>query len=162
MISPITRHAISSLRIPADSVPMRINRRRDSVIAECAPGVEKRHNRQMEEIPGFGFASSPWMPRPKPGSASRRPAKSWATAIAWAVGRRGGKTIKRRPAGTAERMRSYGQLDSIGDDINLADAGLIYVFVCLIDIEARAHCNPVKFHAGLSGGDCVAYPCWSS
>jgi hypothetical protein len=34
-----------------------------------------------------------------------------------------------------ERMTFYGQLDSIGDDINLANAGPIYVFVCLIDIE---------------------------
>ena len=27
-------------------------------------------------------------------------------------------------------MQFYGQLDSIGDDFNLADVGIIYVFVC--------------------------------
>jgi hypothetical protein len=37
-----------------------------------------------------------------------------------------------------ERMTFYGQLDSIGDDINLADAGLIYVFVCFDDFQTRA------------------------
>lgn len=37
-----------------------------------------------------------------------------------------------------ELMTFYGQLDSIGDDINLADAGLIYVFVCFNDFETRA------------------------
>ena len=29
-----------------------------------------------------------------------------------------------------EEMRFYAQLDSIGDAINLADVGMIYVFVC--------------------------------
>jgi hypothetical protein len=29
-----------------------------------------------------------------------------------------------------EKMSFYGQLDSIGDDYNLADCGMIYVFVC--------------------------------
>jgi hypothetical protein len=37
-----------------------------------------------------------------------------------------------------ERMTFYGQLDSIGDDICLADVGLVYVFVCFNDFEARA------------------------
>ena len=35
-------------------------------------------------------------------------------------------------------MTFYGQLDSINDDIVLADAGLVYVFVCFNDFEARA------------------------
>ena len=35
-------------------------------------------------------------------------------------------------------MTLYGQLDSIGDDICLADVGLLYVFVCFDDFEARA------------------------
>ena len=30
----------------------------------------------------------------------------------------------------SESMTFYGQLDSIGDDIVLADCGLVYVFVC--------------------------------
>jgi hypothetical protein len=35
-------------------------------------------------------------------------------------------------------MTFYGQLDSIGDDINLADCGLIYVFVCFDCFETRS------------------------
>jgi len=37
-----------------------------------------------------------------------------------------------------ERMTFYGQLDSIGDDLIIADVGLVYVFVCINDFEARA------------------------
>jgi hypothetical protein len=37
-----------------------------------------------------------------------------------------------------ERMTFYGQLDSINDDIVLADTGLVYVFVCFNDFEAQA------------------------
>lgn len=37
-----------------------------------------------------------------------------------------------------ERMSFYGQLDSIGDDIALADAGLVLVFVCFGCFEATA------------------------
>lgn len=32
--------------------------------------------------------------------------------------------------GCRQSMVFYGQLDSIGDDVNLADCGMIYVFVC--------------------------------
>ncbi len=35
-------------------------------------------------------------------------------------------------------MTFYGQLDSIGDDFDLADCGMIYVFVCFDDFEASA------------------------
>ena len=35
-------------------------------------------------------------------------------------------------------MTFYGQLDSIGDDICLADCGLIYVFVCFDCFETRS------------------------
>jgi hypothetical protein len=41
-------------------------------------------------------------------------------------------------ADCGERMTFYGQLDSIGDDVVLADVGLVYVFVCFNDFEARA------------------------
>jgi hypothetical protein len=37
-----------------------------------------------------------------------------------------------------EKMTFYGQLDSINDDIVLADVGLVYVFVCFDDFQARA------------------------
>ena len=36
------------------------------------------------------------------------------------------------------RMTFYGQLDSINDTINLADCGLVYVFVCFGCFEAIA------------------------
>jgi len=35
-------------------------------------------------------------------------------------------------------MTFYGQLDSIGDSVNLADCGLIYVFVCFDCFETRS------------------------
>ena len=35
-------------------------------------------------------------------------------------------------------MTFYGQLDSIGDDFALADAGLVMVFVCFECFEADA------------------------
>ena len=35
-------------------------------------------------------------------------------------------------------MTFYGPLDSIGDDVIIADVGLVYVFVCNNDFEARA------------------------
>jgi hypothetical protein len=35
-------------------------------------------------------------------------------------------------------MTYYGQLDSIGDEITLADCGLLYVFVCFDDFTAAA------------------------
>jgi hypothetical protein len=37
-----------------------------------------------------------------------------------------------------EPMTFYGQLDSINDDIALADCGLLYVFVCFDDFTAVA------------------------
>jgi hypothetical protein len=35
-------------------------------------------------------------------------------------------------------MTFYGQLDSVGDDLVLADAGLVHVFVCFDSFEAAA------------------------
>jgi hypothetical protein len=43
-----------------------------------------------------------------------------------------------RCADCGEPMTFYGQLDSIGDDVVLADCGLIYVFVCFDDFRASA------------------------
>jgi len=37
-----------------------------------------------------------------------------------------------------KKMSFYGQLDSIGDSICLADCGMIYVFVCLDCLETKA------------------------
>jgi uncharacterized protein YwqG len=35
-------------------------------------------------------------------------------------------------------MTFYGQLDSVNDEFNLADCGLVYVFVCFDDFKAKA------------------------
>jgi hypothetical protein len=37
-----------------------------------------------------------------------------------------------------EKMTFYGQLDSIGDDVVLADCGMVYVFVCFNDFSTRS------------------------
>jgi hypothetical protein len=37
-----------------------------------------------------------------------------------------------------EQMTFYGQLDSIGDKYDLADCGLIYVFVCFDCFETKS------------------------
>jgi hypothetical protein len=37
-----------------------------------------------------------------------------------------------------EHMTFYGQLDSVGDDLVLADAGVVHVFVCFNCFEAAA------------------------
>ena len=37
-----------------------------------------------------------------------------------------------------EAMSFYGQLDSIGDDVCLADVGMIYVFVCFDCFETKS------------------------
>lgn len=37
-----------------------------------------------------------------------------------------------------EAMSFYGQLDSIGDDVALADAGVVQVFVCFDCFDAAA------------------------
>jgi hypothetical protein len=38
----------------------------------------------------------------------------------------------------SERMTFYGQLDSINDEFNLADCGMIYVFVCFGCFETKS------------------------
>lgn len=37
-----------------------------------------------------------------------------------------------------QEMTFYGQLDSIGDEIDLADCGMIYLFVCFDCFEVKA------------------------
>ena len=37
-----------------------------------------------------------------------------------------------------KKMTFYGQLDSVGDNIHLADCGLIYVFVCFDCFNTRS------------------------
>ena len=40
--------------------------------------------------------------------------------------------------GCSRRMTFYGQLDSIGDTIDIADCGMIYVFLCFDCFHAEA------------------------
>ena len=37
-----------------------------------------------------------------------------------------------------KKMSFYGQLDSIGDSVCLADCGMIYIFVCLDCLETKS------------------------
>jgi hypothetical protein len=37
-----------------------------------------------------------------------------------------------------QKMSFYGQLDSVGDDMTIADCGMIYVFLCFDCYEAKA------------------------
>ena len=37
-----------------------------------------------------------------------------------------------------KRMSFYGQLDSLGDQYNLADCGMVYVFVCFDCFESKS------------------------
>ncbi len=40
--------------------------------------------------------------------------------------------------GCGEQMSFYAQLDSVGDDMCLADCGIVYVFVCLECLETKS------------------------
>ena len=93
----------------------------------------------MKKIPTFKL-----IPEPATDEARRLPGFKWAADN---VGKRhqlGGPPA--RPISDAswprcpdcnDRMTFYGQLDSINDEFAIADAGLIYVFICL-------DCNEVK------------------
>jgi hypothetical protein len=93
----------------------------------------------MPSIPAFRLRPEPLSPE-----AETLPPFQWADPE---VGRRhqlGGEptwvqadeTPTCRECG--ERMSFYGQLDSINDEMVLADAGLVYVFVCFNDFSAQA------------------------
>jgi hypothetical protein len=93
----------------------------------------------MPSIPAFRLR-----PEPMSREAATLPPFQWAEEE---VGRRhqlGGEPTWVRADETptcrdcGERMTFYGQLDSINDDIALADAGLVYVFVCFNDFSAQA------------------------
>jgi hypothetical protein len=99
----------------------------------------RTHGDIMKGIPAFKL-----VPEPLTDEARQLPGFKWAGED---VGKRhqlGGPPA--RPISDAdwprcpdcgERMSFYGQLDSINDDICIADAGLISVFICF-------ECNEVK------------------
>jgi hypothetical protein len=97
----------------------------------------------MKRVPGFRL-----VPEPLTDEARQRPGFKWAGPD---VGKRhqlGGPPARPisdddwpRCPDCRERMSFYGQLDSINDDICIADAGVIYVFICF-------ECNEVKAEIG--------------
>jgi hypothetical protein len=91
----------------------------------CLPHFRLRRepaSREAEQVPAFA-----WAPE---GVGERHQLGGEPTWL------EGDATPTCRECG--ERMTFYGQLDSISDDLVLADAGLVYVFVCFNDFEAQA------------------------
>jgi hypothetical protein len=77
---------------------------------------------EAEALPGFEWASEEVGQRHQLGGEPQ-----WLQGDATPVCRECG-----------EPMTFYGQLDSVNDDIVLADVGLVYVFVCFNDFQAQA------------------------
>ena len=92
----------------------------------------------MTTIPPFKL-----VPTPMNGEAAQLPSFKWA----------GGDVGKRHQLGgdptflqecqypscsCGKEMTFYGQLDSINDEFNLADGGMIYVFVCFDCFETKS------------------------
>jgi hypothetical protein len=96
------------------------------------PGVPKR-------IPWFRLEAHPLTPE-----AEAAAGFDWASSEVGTRHRIGGEPDDvtepdyPRCRGCAEVMSFYGQLDSIGDDVALADAGVVQVFVCFNCFEAAA------------------------
>jgi hypothetical protein len=93
----------------------------------------------MKEIPPFRLVPEPLTDE----AASLAPFK-WASAEVGSRHRLGGQP-ERSDAVDAptcpscrEPMTFYGQFDSVNDDYSVADAGLIYVYLCFDCFEAAA------------------------
>ncbi len=85
----------------------------------------------MKKVPPFKL-----VPQPLSDDAASFPKFKWAPPEVGTRHQLGGepsflqKAIKPKCAECGKEMTFYGQLDSINDDICLADCGMIYVFVC--------------------------------
>jgi hypothetical protein len=92
-----------------------------------------------KRIPPFRLVAEPLSPEAEAAAGFR-----WAAAEVGTRHRIGGDPEELpgidtpRCPGCGEPMTFYGQLDSIGDDYNLADAGVVAVFVCFDCFEAAA------------------------
>jgi hypothetical protein len=84
--------------------------------------IDLRASPEAEQLPGFEWAVAEAGRRHQLGGEP-----GWLQGDATPVCRECG-----------ESMTFYGQLDSINDDIVLADAGLVYVFVCFNAFQAQA------------------------
>ena len=93
----------------------------------------------MAEIPPFRLVPEPLTPE-----AAALPGFKWAAPEVGKRHRLGGKpeslqaSTQPTCSECGEPMTFYGQLDSINDDYCLADAGLVYVFVCFDCVTAQA------------------------
>ena len=93
----------------------------------------------MPSIPPFRLRPEPLSPE-----AERLPRFEWAPEEVGQRHQLGGEPEWLQDDATpvctecGEKMTFYGQLDSINDDIVLADSGLVYVFVCFDDFKAAA------------------------
>jgi hypothetical protein len=92
----------------------------------------------MRPIPPFRL-----VPEPLDEEATRLPPFRWAGSDIGKRHRIGGKPDFLQESGfpacsCGKKMTFYGQLDSINDEFNLADCGLIHVFVCFDCFETRS------------------------
>ena len=95
---------------------------------------------RMKTIPPFRL-----VPEPVSDEARRLPGFKWAGGDAGRRHQLGGSPARKlsetdwpRCPDCNEAMTFYAQLDSINDDIMIADVGMIYVFVCFDCNETKA------------------------
>jgi hypothetical protein len=93
-----------------------------------------------KRIPAFRLVAEPLSPE-----AEAAAGFEWASPEVGTRHRLGGEPEGALNAGEPpacplcyQEMTFYGQLDSIGDDISLADAGVVLVYVCFDCFEAKA------------------------
>jgi len=93
----------------------------------------------VKKIPPFKL-----IPEPQDDEASALPKFKWASKEIGKRHRLGGEPqfLQDEPwpscAACRKIMTFYGQLDSINDDICIADCGMIYVFVCFDRFETTS------------------------
>ena len=92
----------------------------------------------MRSIPPFKL-----VPEPLNSEAASLPPFKWAGGDAGKRHQLGGEpAFIQRPqfptCSCGKQMTFYGQLDSINDEFELADCGMIYVFVCFDCFETKS------------------------
>jgi len=92
----------------------------------------------MKEIPPFKL-----IPQPLNDEAASLPGFKWASPVIGTRHRLGGKPEfiqgdETPRCSCGDVMTFYAQLDSVSPEFNLADGGMIYVFVCFGCFETKA------------------------